>query len=165
MEYRHDEEPALKGIPSRIMKSPLLAALFRWVMGVLFIYAGSTKVMDPWSFSEAIANYRLLPDALIGPMALWLPWLEVLAGLTMVAGRWVKGGALILSVLALVFTAAVGSALYRGLDISCGCFLIEKDVEVIQWYTMAGNLGLLAMALQVLFFDRGTFKISLRPPR
>jgi uncharacterized membrane protein YphA (DoxX/SURF4 family) len=94
----------------------------RIVLGVMFVYAGITKIMDPAGFAQAIANYRILPGGLVNPAAVVLPWVEVLAGLSLVLGLLLEGGALVIAGLLLVFTLALGFNLMRGLDISCGCF-------------------------------------------
>lgn len=144
----------------RFITSPLLSAFLRWILGSVFIYASIHKIADPAAFSEAIYNYRLFPEILINPLAVWLPWLELLAGLSLIIGVWIKGGALILSFLSLAFAVAVGTALFRGLDISCGCFSLAEAGERIQWTYIAQDFGLFAMALHVLVFDQGRFTVG-----
>ena len=56
----------------KILTSPILSALFRLLLGSVFIYAGVFKVADPWAFSDAIYNYRILPDLLIDIFTLWI---------------------------------------------------------------------------------------------
>jgi putative oxidoreductase len=146
----------------KLLTSPLLSAIFRWILGLVFIYAGIHKITDPAAFSEAIYNYKLFPEILINPLAVWLPWLELLAGLSLIAGIWIKGGALILSVLSLAFAVAVGTALFRGLDISCGCFSLNESGERIQWTYIAQDLGLLVMGIQILWFDQGAYALRRR---
>ncbi len=90
--------------------------------GGVFVYAGALKALDPAQFAQDIALYQLVPAALIAPLALYLPWLELLAGVMLVLGPWRRGAVLILLPLALAFLAFVGIAWARGLDISCGCF-------------------------------------------
>ncbi|MBU4186289.1 MAG: DoxX family membrane protein [Proteobacteria bacterium] len=141
----------------RLIASPQLAAVFRWILGLIFIYASIHKIADPIAFSEAIYNYQILPDMLINSLAIWLPWLELFAGLSLIIGIWIKGGALIISVLSTAFAIAVGSALFRGLDISCGCFYSYDTEEIIEWTYMVQDLCLLIMGLQVLFFDKGRY--------
>ena len=146
----------------RFITSPILSAFLRWILGLVFIYASIHKIADPAAFSEAIFNYRLFPNILINPLAVWLPWLELLAGLSLIAGIWIKGGALILSVLSLAFAVAVGTALFRGLDISCGCFSLTEAGETIHWTYIAQDLGLLVMGIQILWFDQGAYALRRR---
>jgi len=48
--------------------------------------------------------------------------LELVVGLALVLGIQQRGAALITLLLNVVFMVAISTALYRGLDISCGCF-------------------------------------------
>ena len=146
----------------RLIASPLLAVIFRWILGLIFIYASIHKITDPFAFSEAIYNYRILPDVLINPLAICLPWLELIAGLSLIIGVWTKGGALIISFLSLSFAIALGSAFFRGLDISCGCFYSSGTKLIAGWVTIAQDLGLLIIGIQVLFFDKAKYALTLR---
>ena len=96
--------------------------LWRLPLGVVFVYAAWEKIMDPADFAATIYNYRLFPLPVIAPLAIALPWLEITAGLMVLAGVWKRAAALILGVLLVSFIAAVGFNLVRGLDFECGCF-------------------------------------------
>jgi len=146
----------------RFIASPLLAVIFRWILGLIFIYASMHKITDPFEFSEAIYNYRILPDILINPLAIWLPWLELLAGLSLITGVWTKGGALVISTLSAAFAIALGTALFRGLDITCGCFHTSATTRSSDWITIAQDSGLLIMGIQVLVFDRAKYALKYR---
>jgi len=54
--------------------------------------------------------------------ALVLPAVEVVCGLALCANALVRGAAVVLNGMLLVFMAALGSAMARGLNVSCGCF-------------------------------------------
>ena len=62
---------------------------------------------------------------------------------------------MILSILSLLFGIITGIAIFRGLDISCGCFSLTGDQKSIQWTHIVQNFGLVVMSLQVLLYDRG----------
>jgi len=146
----------------RLIASPLLAAVFRWILGLIFIYASIHKIADPIAFSETIYNYQIMPDMLVNFFAIWLPWLELFAGFSLIIGIWIKGGALIISILSTAFAIAVGSAIFRGLDISCGCFSLTHGRAIIQWTHLSRNLVLFVIGLQVLFFDKGKYALNYR---
>lgn len=103
-------------------KQNVLVLFLRWIVAIVFIYAGVVKIINPSSFAEAIDNYRILPYFLVTLTAATLPWIELICGLLLIFGKWIRGSSLILILLNLVFLFAIGSALARGLDISCGCF-------------------------------------------
>jgi hypothetical protein len=60
-------------------------------------------------------------------IATYLPWLEIFAGLALCLRRLYAGGIAICGVLSLGFLGAIGSAWWRGLDITCGCFGREEN--------------------------------------
>ena len=99
-----------------------LSFVLRLVVGGVFVYAGVLKILDPAQFANDVANYRLLPSALVNFVAITLPWVETVAGILMVMGFWLPGSALVITGLMGVFLVAIGQALMRGLDIQCGCF-------------------------------------------
>jgi uncharacterized membrane protein YphA (DoxX/SURF4 family) len=99
-----------------------LSFVLRLVVGGIFVYAGVVKILDPAQFANDVANYRLLPSALVNFVAITLPWVETVAGILMVMGFWLPGSALVITGLMGIFLIAIGQALARGLDISCGCF-------------------------------------------
>ena len=96
--------------------------LLTWLVAAIFIFAGASKILKPDTFAKDIDNYRLLPYLLVTIMAVILPWLEALCGVFLIVGKWKKGAAFTLLVLAFMFLIAIGSAVARGLDITCGCF-------------------------------------------
>lgn len=98
----------------------------RWVarllLGGVFLYAGTTKVVDPAGFVTDIHHYQLLPHPLVLITAVYLPWLEILCGCALFTRRWNRGALLIMTSLCAIFSVALASAWFRGLDITCGCF-------------------------------------------
>ena len=70
--------------------------ILRLIFGALFIWSGIGKLKDPILFAEAIRNYQLIGDPLIAIAALFLPWLEVIAGLAAMTDRRARGGLAIL---------------------------------------------------------------------
>jgi len=100
------------------------ALLARIILGCVFIYASLDKISHPDLFAEAVYNYQLLPDEAINLVAIWLPWLEMGSGLLLLLGVWVRGSILVLTCLMVVFLAAMGINVARGLDIYCGCFTV-----------------------------------------
>lgn len=108
--------------PSRRHWAESAILVFRFALGAIFVFAGIQKARDIALFAADIHGYRLLPDALISPIACYLPFLEIFVGTALIL-RIAYSGALFLSGSMLgVFLAALGAAIWRGLDIDCGCF-------------------------------------------
>ena len=130
-----------------------LELLLRFVIGGTFVYASLDKIFNPAGFAQAIHHYRILNVYLLHPMALYLPWLELVAGLAMIMGMARKGAALLTSLMTVMFIATIASALARDLDISCGCFHTE-GAHAIGLSLLLRDVALLAGAL-VLLINRG----------
>jgi uncharacterized membrane protein YphA (DoxX/SURF4 family) len=96
--------------------------MIRLILAAVFIVAGSVKIADPQGFATNIDNYRILPYPLVTVTAIVLPWLEVLLGVALLVGIWIRGASLWVVILNAIFLVAISSALIRGLDIECGCF-------------------------------------------
>ncbi len=126
----------------------------RWLLGAVFIYAASGKIADPAGFALSIANYQLLPAAWVNPLALFLPWLELICGLGLVTGVGRHGSSLMVVLMLAVFAVALGYSAYRGLDIHCGCFSTDGGGTPRLWLDLARDLVLLALALAVLYRSR-----------
>lgn len=107
-------------------KVTLLA--IRLLVGAVFLYAGVLKAWDTQEFAREIRHYDLIPwpDAIL-LLAVYLPWLEIFAGLAVVARRCYLGALAAILGMMLIFTGALTSAWARGLDISCGCFGRTKE--------------------------------------
>jgi uncharacterized membrane protein YphA (DoxX/SURF4 family) len=100
----------------------LAATVVRVLLGGLFIYASVSKILDPAGFSRTVFYYQLLPTSAVNLVAIILPWIELLVGVLLVIGIQVRGAAFVAAGSLIVFTAAMISALVRGLNIDCGCF-------------------------------------------
>ena len=118
--------------------------ILRLVVGGVFVAAGALKLWDPGAFVKDIANYRVLPDACLNLVAITLPWMEVLAGGLLMAGFWKKPSALFIAVMTAVFLGGVGQAVYRHLDIHCGCFG-TLEARKVGWTLLAED-GVLFLA-------------------
>jgi uncharacterized membrane protein YphA (DoxX/SURF4 family) len=102
----------------------------RVVVGLVFLLYGLDKIAHPDDFARAIANYRLLPEALVNLVAVTLPWVECVCGLLLLTGQWVRSAALVSAFLLGVFVLAVSITLARGLDIACGCLNADSGRKV-----------------------------------
>jgi putative oxidoreductase len=127
------------------MRSAL--ALLRVALGAIFLYAAATKLPDMGAFAEAVANYRMMPAALVPAAAAAVIGIEIAVGLLLVSGRLARAAALVSTALLAAFTIGIAQALARGIDLRCGCF---GSSERATWWTVARDAGLLAMALALL---------------
>ena len=132
----------------------IVLLILRLALGGVFIYAGALKIVDASEFARAIHNYQLTPRLVSTLVAVYLPWLEVLAGLALIARRLPLGATLALTTMSAVFLIALTSAWLRGLDISCGCF--SKEEHKIQTHfpqLFLRDTALLAAAVTLLISE------------
>lgn len=120
-------------------------------LGLIFVLASLDKIAHPALFAQAIANYRILPEALLNPVALLLPWVEAVAGLALCCGVLVRGAALVAAGLMAVFFTALLSALARGLDIACGCFTVDPLAAPDVAFDIVRDGAILVLALAVFW--------------
>lgn len=104
------------------IRSRPVEIVLRLVLGGFYVLAAVGKVVDPGQFAEAVANYRLVPHDLINLVAILLPWIELVAGLFVIFGVWLVASTWLINLMTIIFIAAIGSAVWRGLSIECGCF-------------------------------------------
>lgn len=104
------------------MLSRVFFALLHLFFGGLFVYSGAVKALDPAAFVMDVRSFDLLPDPYAAWLAMFLPWLEMLAGQTVILGFLRSGGLLVLNASLVAFLIAIGLSWYRGIDIQCGCF-------------------------------------------
>lgn len=135
-----------------------LLRLLHLIFGGLFVYAGLLKVWQPLIFVDDIRSYDLLPDPFPALVALFLPWLEILAGLAVVTGRLRQGGLLVLNASLIVFLAAISLSWWRGIDIRCGCFGGGEEASSNYTELIVRDLLLLALGLGLML--KGTKSAS-----
>jgi uncharacterized membrane protein YphA (DoxX/SURF4 family) len=124
----------------------LVANGARLLLGALFVWASVTKVPDMAAFAESVANYRIVPPALVPLTAVVLVGVELAAGLALVANLWTRAAAAVLAALLAGFTVGLTSALVRGIDLACGCFGGNAPAT---WWTVGRDVVLLALAVFV----------------
>jgi uncharacterized membrane protein YphA (DoxX/SURF4 family) len=91
-------------------------------LGFMFIMSSLPKIRQPYVFLGSVYGYEMVGPKLGVLVAMVLPWVELFAGICLVGGIFV-GGALLASMgMGAMFTFVLASALWRHLDISCGCF-------------------------------------------
>ncbi|TCO94542.1 methylamine utilization protein MauE [Chthoniobacter flavus] len=138
------------------MVGKIIVLLLRLAVAAVFLYAGVMKIWDfrhgqsaTPDFTLAIQHFEILrnPDLAV-LLAVYLPWLEVTAAITLFVKRLALGAATAVTVMSVVFLGAIGSAWARGLDISCGCF--GKDEVSIPYSSMMLRDGILLAAAVVL---------------
>jgi len=135
--------------------------VLRLVLGAIFIVAGASKIGHGAEFAAQIAGFRILPQPVIAPMALALPFLEVLLGGYLVLGLFTRAAGWIAVLLLALFDGAIASAVVRGMTVSCGCFG-PNDKTVTTWAEVARDAIFVLLAVFVALRAPGTLALDRR---
>jgi len=123
--------------------------------GIVFVEAGLAKLRHRELVPGVVANYRLLPDSLVAPVAALLPVVELGLGLGLVAGVFTGGVLRLLGLpaaaLFVLFAAAMAINIRRGRRaIDCGCGRSQLR-QPLRWGLVVRNIVLAVLvAIQAL---------------
>jgi len=105
-----------------------LLFICRVFLGIIFVYASYEKILDPIGFSKNIHNYHITPVSVENLAALIIPWLELIIGVFLIFGVFLEGTTSITIALLVFFIFILTQAVFRGIDVHCGCFKIDADL-------------------------------------
>jgi uncharacterized membrane protein YphA (DoxX/SURF4 family) len=104
-------------------------------------------------------GFRIFPDLLERFFAVYIPWLELILGLCLLAGFLYRAAALLFALLISGFTVAILSVMARGIEIDCGCFGLLADYlhlpDAANSKAVIRNIVFLAMA-HFIFYAKNT---------
>ena len=126
--------------------------IVRFLIGALFVYSSVPHVFNAMGLASSIYNYRLFPAPIIGLSAAIIPWVSLLAGLSLILGVKIRAASFIVSALLVIFMSLAVISVIRGIDIDCGCF--SGIARRTNWLTILEDFGMLIGALFIFFFDQ-----------
>ncbi|MBU2508167.1 MAG: DoxX family membrane protein, partial [Bacteroidetes bacterium] len=134
----------------KILRSKLFISASQAVIGIVFIFASLDKIANPGDFAVAIVNYKIIPLSLVNIFAIVIPWLELFCGILILFGEYIKESSFIISSLLLVFVVMIAAAVFRNLDIDCGCFG-TLDAQKVGLTKIAENILLLLLSVNIFY--------------
>lgn len=153
------------------MKKTYFLTALRFLIGAVFVWTGFQKLMSHYeNFLYVVQSYEIFGknsreflyistiDESLGEtlevMVAWtLPWIEFVAGMFLMIGLWIRHSAFAVGVLTVIFAAATGQALLRGLPIDeCGCF--GEGLTLPLHVTFMIDVGLLTLIVVLWKFSR-----------
>lgn len=140
---------------------PILVLIVRVALGAVFLIAGALKIGHFDLFASQIAGFQLLPHPVIAPLALLLPFVEVLLGAYLIIGLFTRAAAWLAALQLAIFSAAIASAVVRGISTSCGCFG-PTDATMTSWPEVARDAGLTVLAMLVAWRAPGALAFDRR---
>lgn len=126
--------------------APDVVIAIRTLIALIFLSAAIGKMRN-WSiFRGVVANYRLLPQVLVGAVTYALPPVEAVIGAILPTGLFAPWADAAAAVLLGAFAVAMGINLLRGRrHIDCGCFQSALK-QTLRW-TLVSRNALLALLL------------------
>lgn len=117
----------------------------RWGVGLLFIYMGLSKALDPVDFLKLVRQYDLpVTSFLLNAISGALPWFETFCGILLLLGVCVRGTSLVILAMLAPFTilvidralevASAKQLAFCAVKFDCGCgagevFICAKVLE------------------------------------
>jgi hypothetical protein len=125
---------------------PVLRAILRAGLALLFLAAASHKLRDLAAFARTLDAYELVPAPLVHGAAVCLVAMEVAAAALLILSASAFGPAATAALLVL-YSIAIGANLARGRsDLECGCSLGPSG-QKLSWWLVGRNSALLCGAL------------------
>lgn len=138
----------------------------RLIPGIVFVYAGITKITNIPLFAQDISAYQLLPELWMSDvLAYILPVAEIVAGLLLIVGLLTRGAAAVTLLMLLAFIGGIGWVWSQGISIDCGCFgsggeVAPEDTQYPQ--KVAENVGMSLLCIWLLVRPRSLFSLDHR---
>jgi len=131
-----------------------LCFIIRLVLGMTFIGASYHKIADPAGFAKILYGYAVFPNISINVLAITIPFIELVAGFSLVLGLLPRSALMIINALLFLFILVIGFNLLRGHQFDCGCFSFSHQSHT------ASNISLLIRDVLLLGSGMYAWKIS-----
>jgi uncharacterized membrane protein YphA (DoxX/SURF4 family) len=139
---------------------PAAHLILRLGLAAIFLWAGFSKAFDAQGSINSVDAYRLLPTAMVRPVAAALPWIEIALGVFLLLGLFVRVAAVGAGLLTVAFLVALGQAKARGLAIDCGCFGAGGPGQGVGWWDLVRDGGLLVAAAVLAWRPGGPLQLD-----
>jgi len=151
---------------SGLLRHPRTHLFLRLLLGAFFVYASLDKITSPAAFAKIVYQWQVIGPVPSNLVAVTLPWIELAAGLLLIAGVWKRESALVIALMLVVFIVAAGSVMARGIDVeNCGCVSLAGAgapaawppswMKGVGWFLVTRNLALLAASLVLVLLTPG----------
>ncbi|TCP55458.1 methylamine utilization protein MauE [Tumebacillus sp. BK434] len=151
MSANNRKQPSKNSSRSKTVKWVILA--LQLVLAAIFLWSAVSKFMDIFTFGEILRSYKLLPAALIKPLAILLPIAEFFVGVGLLIRPAVNYAAWGVIALSLAFMIGLIFNYGEVLPYGCGCFGPEEAAAVGIW-DVGKDVLFIAGAVLLLVLNR-----------
>ena len=143
---------------------PLAFVVFRLacrlVPAGILLWAGLAKAFERQESILAVSAYDVLPEPLVEPVAVLLPWVEITIAILLIAGLFVRFAGIATAALSAVFILGMAQAKARGLEIDCGCFGGGGAGAGVTWWDILRDIPILLAGLYLAVRPRGPMQLD-----
>ncbi len=109
----------------------LVRFVLRVILGIVFIVSGAAKMWDIYGFSNVVRGYGILPESLVVPVSIIIPFAEFVLGTMLLMNFYSRAASLLLFVMVIVFTGLSAMKYFSGNTSNSGCFgkLIDRNIN------------------------------------
>jgi len=143
-----------------LISNKYLTFVLRVIVGFVFCYAAVHKIIHIDLFARDVYNYQILPGSLVNLMAVFLPMIEMLAGIGLILGIYPKGSTVLIAGMLIVFIVALAIVLSKGIDFNCGCFSHSDRGKSDAVSLIIRDTLLLLACAQIFFFGKDFLSIQ-----
>ena len=139
---------------------------FRLILGGLFVYAGFIKLLHLPAAKRDVVAYQLLPHSMAEIAGVALPILEVSLGLLLIFGLFTRIASVFLTLLLVIYIAAIVSVWARHMIIACNCTTTGRIVtewpDALRGYKkdIVRDVLLVLAATWLYFFPRTVLSVD-----
>ena len=108
--------------------TPVFLFIIKLTLGTAFIYSSYHKIANPAGFAEHLYGFAFFPGFSINLLAITIPFVELVAGLSLLLGLFPRSALLIIIALLSGSVLMIGFNLLRGhlFDVNCLFFSSEN---------------------------------------
>lgn len=140
-----DERQGSLDTKKEMDRKTTISQCMRILIGLLFAVSGITKVIDTRSFAAIAAQYA--EGGLITAMAVLLPAVELLLGLSLILDFHTRPAVAAVAILTLFFTAVFAYGyFFKGVE-DCGCFGPVQWLKLPPWAVFLRNAVIIVLGL------------------
>ena len=110
--------------------------VLRVVLGMLFFYAGYVKLSHVDVVAENLLLLEIFPWSVINIFAVWMLCFEMLLGVFLIAGVWLRACSGTLAGFSLMCLGLISFAIASDLKMHCGCFVWEATGPARNWVSL-----------------------------
>lgn len=124
--------------------------LLRYALALVFMFAGGSKVLQPVLFKAVIQSYYAIPDGLAVLLAIAVPWVEIMAALSLLVNWKVRYSSGLIAVMSVYFLGLMLLNYGQVLPFGCGCFGFN-GAELVGIFHIAREFIILCLAGAVFY--------------